>query len=139
MSKHFTIRVYGYYQHPEKGVLALREYIDGKAYLKFPGGGVEWGESIREALERELQEEMSGSWIIDRQLHVTEQFVASRFAPETQVIAVYYAIFPSENEPLTCHIPGGTVQWILPEEPERLSFPTDRELMDLLHHQSKDN
>lgn len=41
----------------EDRVLLCRHEKDGKSYWLLPGGGVNWGESLRKALQRELLEE----------------------------------------------------------------------------------
>ena len=49
----FTIRVYGIMLDDEKGVLITDEFENGKRFSKFPGGGLELGEGIRDCLLRE--------------------------------------------------------------------------------------
>jgi 8-oxo-dGTP diphosphatase len=50
------IRVAALLQHDE-GILLVRQEKDGRGYWLLPGGGVEHGETMEEALARELVEE----------------------------------------------------------------------------------
>ena len=49
----FNIRVYGILINDKKQVLVSDEFIRGSYYTKFPGGGLEYGEGLIEALKRE--------------------------------------------------------------------------------------
>ncbi|TNE74221.1 MAG: NUDIX hydrolase, partial [Bacteroidetes bacterium] len=55
----FNIRVYGILLNEKNEVLLSDERRFGTAFTKFPGGGLEWGEGIKDALIRELQEELN--------------------------------------------------------------------------------
>ena len=57
--KQFNLRVYGILINDQKQVLVSDEYIRGKHYTKFPGGGLEFGEGTRDCLAREFMEEMN--------------------------------------------------------------------------------
>ncbi|MBN1500512.1 MAG: NUDIX domain-containing protein [Spirochaetes bacterium] len=43
----------------DRRVLLIEHIKDGKKYWLVPGGGVKFGENLKEALERELKEELS--------------------------------------------------------------------------------
>ena len=47
---HISIRVYGLLINEHRQVLVSDEYIRGQHYTKFPGGGLEFGEGLREGL-----------------------------------------------------------------------------------------
>ena len=54
----FTIRVYGLLL--EQGhVLVSDELIKGRPITKFPGGGLEYGEGLKDCLVREVREEVA--------------------------------------------------------------------------------
>jgi hypothetical protein len=54
MSKR-TVRVYGFLEDAQGRVLVSAERFRGIPLVKYPGGGVEWGEGIHEALVRDLE------------------------------------------------------------------------------------
>ena len=56
--KKFNLRVYGLIVNQKSEVLLSDEYRFGTFFTKFPGGGIEFGEGIIEALKRELIEEL---------------------------------------------------------------------------------
>ena len=51
----FTLRVYGLLMH-EGRVLVSDELIKGQRITKFPGGGLEYGEGLKDCLVREIRE-----------------------------------------------------------------------------------
>ena len=96
----FNIRVYGILVNEQKQVLVSDEYIRGKYYTKFPGGGLEFGEGTRDCLKREVREEMNLEAEIGDHIYTTDYFQISAFNPAHQIISIYYYILPSE--PITC-------------------------------------
>ncbi len=86
----FTIRVYGILINDEKKVLVSDEYIRGKYYTKFPGGGLDLGEGTRDCLKREFKEEMDLDVEIGDHIYTTDFFQMSAFNPEDQIISIYY-------------------------------------------------
>ena len=58
MDKRFNIRVYGIWIQDHK-ILVNEELIRGKKIIKFPGGGLQWGEGIKDCLQREWKEELN--------------------------------------------------------------------------------
>lgn len=86
----FTIRVYGIVI--EKGNICLsREEIRGQRFVKFPGGGLEYGEGTRECLQREIQEETGLNSLIKEHFYTTDFFQPSQFHDRpVQVLSIYY-------------------------------------------------
>lgn len=95
----FNIRVYGVLINEKKQVLVSDEFIRGKYYTKFPGGGLELGEGTRDCLKREFKEEMNLDVQIEDHIYTTDYFQMSAFNPERQIISIYY--FVKALEPIT--------------------------------------
>ena len=91
----FVIRVYGIFIDPEKGVFVSDEFIHGKAYTKFPGGGMNFGEGTVECLLREMMEETQQEFVVDEHVYTTDFFVRSAFDENAQVVSVYYLMKPA--------------------------------------------
>ncbi len=92
----FNIRVYGILVNEQKQVLVSDEFIRGNYYTKFPGGGLEFGEGLRDCLVREFKEEMDLSINPGEHIYTTDFFQLSAFNPEHQIISVYYFAHPLE-------------------------------------------
>ena len=60
--------------------------------VKYPGGGVEWGEGLREALAREFQEELGLEIRIGDLVFFNEFPVISVFDPKYQVFSFFYRV-----------------------------------------------
>jgi 8-oxo-dGTP diphosphatase len=91
MSKR-TVRVYGFLEDAQGRVLVSAERFRGKPLVKYPGGGVEWGEGIREALVREFQEELQLDVHVGELVFFNEFPVISAFDPEVQVFSFFYRV-----------------------------------------------
>jgi 8-oxo-dGTP diphosphatase len=92
----FNVRVYGVFINQKKQILVSDEYIRGKYYTKFPGGGMEIGEGTRDCLKREFKEEMDLSVEVGAHLYTTDYYQQSAFNPEQQIISIYYFVEPLE-------------------------------------------
>lgn len=95
----FNVRVYGILINEKKQVLVSDEFIRGKYYTKFPGGGLEFGEGTRDCLKREFKEEMDLNVEVKAHIYTTDYFQMSAFNPEQQIISIYY--FAEALEPIT--------------------------------------
>lgn len=99
-SQQFTIRVYGLWIDAEKNILLSDEHMGDFQFTKFPGGGLEWGEGLRDGLKREWKEELGIAIEVLDHIYTTDFFQASAFHPNTQVISVYYTVAPLEKPTL---------------------------------------
>lgn len=88
----FNVRVYGILINEHKQVLLNDEYIRGKYYTKFPGGGLEIGEGTRDCLKREFKEELNLSVEVGDHIYTTDFYQRSAFNPDHQIISVYYYV-----------------------------------------------
>ena len=103
---HFSVRVYGLLIR-DNSLLVSDELIKGIHLVKIPGGGVEFGEGLHEALRREYQEELGIDIEIGAIVSVPEMCIVSAFSPTQQVVPIYYQIssqaplpYPAQAEPL---------------------------------------
>lgn len=86
----FTIRVYALIIHQNQ-ILLSRESIAETWIVKFPGGGLEFGESTIECLKREIKEETGLEAEIGAHFYTTDFFQPSQFHRKpTQVLSIYY-------------------------------------------------
>lgn len=87
----FNIRVYFLLKHPtEPWILLSDERINGYDVVKFPGGGLEFGEGPEECARREAIEELGQDITIVSHLYTTGFFQRSMFRKGDQVISIYY-------------------------------------------------
>src|ERR1051325_7212532 len=93
----FNIRVYGVLINEKKQVLVADEYIRGKFYTKFPGGGLELGEGTRDCLKREFKEEMDLEVEVGEHLYTTDFYQVSAFNSAHQIISIYYFVKALED------------------------------------------
>jgi 8-oxo-dGTP diphosphatase len=93
----FNIRVYGVLINEKKQVLLSDEFIRGKYYTKFPGGGLESGEGTRDCLKREFKEEMGLKVQVEDHIYTTDHFQMSAFNPGDQIISIYYFVKALES------------------------------------------
>ncbi len=87
----FNVRVYGIYVRENK-VLLVKEKFEGVECVKFPGGGVEFGEGLITALKREMKEELDTDCTVGEHFYTTDFFQRSAFKENEQLISVYFWI-----------------------------------------------
>ena len=92
----FNIRVYGLLMNEQQQILLSDEEEFGKRFIKFPGGGLEYGEGLIEGLKREFIEECNLSIEIDHHFYTTDFFVESVFGGG-QLISIYYLVTPKQE------------------------------------------
>lgn len=131
----FNVRVYGIIVHSGK-ILVSHERFKGKAFTKFPGGGVQLGEGVLDALIREFKEELNIEIIPSYLFHVTESLQVSSFYAEDQVIAIYYIVTSDEVNLIDTtkgkeeiEEKGEVFEWVELSDFDKgiLSFASDRE------------
>lgn len=97
---HFNIRVYGLLINENNEVLISDEFRGGVAFTKFPGGGLEFGEGIAEALKREFIEELDLIVMVEDLFYVNDHLQISAFNNQSQLIAFYYFVTSSKLDQL---------------------------------------
>ena len=128
----FNIRVYGIVINTNNELLVSSEQYRGKTLHKLIGGGLEKGEGIKQALEREFKEEIDCEITVRDLYYVNDFFQASYFKPEDQIISIYYFVVPKNwNE---FNTKAGSIQsnqsfkWhsLKTFKTEHLSLPIDK-------------
>ncbi len=92
---YFNVRVYGLLILENK-LLVSDEEIDGYQFTKLPGGGVELGEGLKEALKREFLEECNLKINVQKHFYTTDFYIKSAFN-NSQVISIYYKVINIED------------------------------------------
>ena len=119
-------------------VLLVHEKMPQLHFTKFPGGGLEFGEGLRECLTREFKEETGIDIEVGEHLYTTDFFQPSLFKPSDQLLAVYYRVSPI-NYPLEIDLEEKEIKmgnrteilrffWSKIEnfDVEQLTFPVDK-------------
>lgn len=110
MNKRFNIRVYGIWIHDDK-VLVNEEFIRGRKVIKFPGGGLDWGEGTVDCLRREWKEELDIDIQVLEHFYTTDFFQASAF-DDSQVISIYYLVSAGIPATIVNHVENERTFWI---------------------------
>lgn len=138
MITRFNLRVYGIVINDQGEVLLSHERRNKFEFIKFPGGGVELGEGILDALKREFTEELGVPIENARLFYVNDFFQTSVFKTEDQIISFYYLVTLKVNEINVGAInkPVGSmdstdferVEWLALTEliPDKMTFPIDK-------------
>lgn len=87
----FNVRVYGILVDQYDRVLISDERTQNVAFTKFPGGGLEYGEGLIDALKREFWEECKLEIDIIQHVYTTDFFEKSSFN-NSQILSIYYQV-----------------------------------------------
>ena len=136
----FNLRVYALILNEFDEILLSDECRFGTFFTKFPGGGVETGEGIKDALFRELKEELSLS-LTDADFFYVNEFHQLSAFDQSNLVAFYYRIKLKRHElpyDETYQIPFAVEQekqrWLSLQELESnaLTFPIDKIVLEKL-------
>ena len=141
--KRFNLRVYGVWIQPGHGVLVSYETVDGMDVVKFPGGGLEFGEGPEDCIKREWEEELGFQIDIVRQLYFTDHLVPSFRNDGDQVISLYYRVKPQSQsgwrvtsegilQPATDSEETFRFLSLQTISPDLFAFPIDKKVVNLL-------
>lgn len=139
----FNVRVYGLLINEHNEILISDEQEYGMQFIKFPGGGLEYGEGLTDGLKREFMEECDVKIEIIRHFYTTDFFVKSVFN-NSQIISIYYLV--KNTSPLNfevktkvCDFDGEgeilqSFRWINMKDlqPTAVTFPIDQYVVKLL-------
>jgi 8-oxo-dGTP diphosphatase len=144
----FNIRVYGILCNQNGEVLISDEIINKQFYCKFPGGGLEYGEGLKDCLQREFKEETGLDVSIGDLIYITDFFQASAFHTDQQIISIYYRVhctdttalrtsqtpFEFSAEQLSSRNDCEVFRWIamVKLSPDDLSLPIDKLVAGLI-------
>ena len=126
----FNVRVYALIIF-KNNILLSRELIQNKFIYKFPGGGVELGEGLIDALQREAKEEMGQRLNDITHFYTTDFFQRSSFDLSEQLISIYFnaSLSQSLNNKLEIPVKDQPVfEWkrLVDLSVEDLHFPIDK-------------
>lgn len=88
---YFNVRVYGLLINDKNQVLISDEQSGGRIFSKFPGGGLELGEGLIDALKREFVEECNAEIEVLQHLYTTDFYEKSSFN-DSQILSIYYFV-----------------------------------------------
>lgn len=94
----FNIRVYGILINENDEVLLSDERRFGQEFTKFPGGGLELGEGMKDCLIREFKEELNLEIEVNELIYLTDFYQKSAFGLDDQIISVYYSVSSKDIE-----------------------------------------
>lgn len=139
-----VIRVYALIINDKNEVLISDEYVLNSLMVKFPGGGLEFGEGTIDCLKREAIEEFGQPIEIISHFYTTDYYQKALFYENAQLISIYYkAKFTSPIQFKISDVPfdfpekingSQSFRWhsVATLNPEDLTFPIDRKVAGML-------
>lgn len=138
---YFNVRVYGVLINQHNQVLISDEQSGGRTFSKLPGGGLELGEGLIDALKREFMEECNAEIEVTSHFYTTDFYEQSSFN-DSQILSIYYLV--KQVKPLELKFKTkafdfdeGTLQsfrWVNLSDlsPDDVTFRTDKTVIELL-------
>lgn len=127
-----NVRVYAACIKDRKIFTLFEEYV-GEKLIKFPGGGLEYGEGTIECLKREFAEELNLEIENIQHLYTQEDFIVSKFNDNEQLLTIYYTADIKEEANLK--IIDETIEkteWISLDEENPFTLPVDKIVFEKL-------
>lgn len=88
---YFNVRVYGLLINDKNQILISDEKSGERIFSKFPGGGLELGEGLTDALRREFIEECNAEIEVLSHFYTTDFYEQSSFN-DSQILSIYYFV-----------------------------------------------
>ncbi len=140
----YTIRVYMLIVNERLEILLSDEYQLDMKMVKFPGGGMEYGEGSIDCLQREAMEEFGQSLANILHFYTTDYYQKALFFDDHQLISIYY--LANLTEPLRIRVSDRpfdfpelingqqSFRWVSLKDIQEndLTFPVDRKVIGLL-------
>lgn len=128
-----NVRVYACAIKDKKVLTLFEEYV-GESLMKFPGGGLEYGEGLIECLHREFDEELNVKVEIVEHFYTQEDFLVSRFRKNEQLLTIYYIVNITNEEDFLIMDPCiEKTEWVSIDRPDNpFSLPIDKIVFDKL-------
>ena len=139
LPENFNLRVYGICINDHDKLLYSEETYSGHHIIKFPGGGLEYGEGTHDCLKREFREEFNAEIKIIEHFYTTDFYQRSAFNKKDQIISIYYIIELENNiEKSPDNI---NVNWLSLSElkADHFTFPIDQKVASMLLDSSQLN
>lgn len=136
----FNLRVYALIINENKEILVSDEYRFEHFFTKFPGGGVEPGEGVIDALHRELLEELNLKIDHAVPFYYNDFFQQSAFHEKQQIVSFYYLVKCDTSK---IYLPSYSIPFAEETEKQRwvelsllkendLTFPIDKVVLNKL-------
>jgi len=136
---YFNVRVYGVLINQHNQVLISDEQSGGRTFSKFPGGGLELGEGLIDALKREFMEECNAEIEVTSHFYTTDFYEQSSFN-NSQILSIYYLVKQTKPLELTFKTTAfdfdeGALQsfrWVNLSDlsPDDVTFRTDKTVIE---------
>tara|TARA_B100000795_G_C22793459_1_gene438131 strand:+ start:2137 stop:2577 length:441 start_codon:yes stop_codon:yes gene_type:complete len=140
----FNLRVYGILE--VKSRILVTDEIKGDVKMtKFPGGGLEFGEGLKDAVIREYKEELNIEIVVEELIYINDFLQVSSFDKKDQLLCVYYKVkqvcntaietvnFPFEK----LNIDQQCFRWLNRDElfEDKFTFPIDKVIAEKLRNE----
>jgi len=103
-AKHIRVRVAAVILNKKNEMLLVNHVKNGRSYWLFPGGGVEYGESLSEAIRRELSEELSiKKATVGKLIFVNDTVYPGK---KRHILNLYFRVFVRDKNGLTVNPEG---------------------------------
>ena len=138
---YFNVRVYGLLINEHNELLISDEQSGGRTFSKFPGGGLELGEGLKDALKREFMEECEAEIEVVSHFYTTDFYEQSSFN-DSQILSIYYLVKPLHALNLSFKKNAfefdmdsmQSFRWVSLDllSPDDVTFRTDKTVVELL-------